>query len=95
LDISDPAFAYMANYIAQGLVTYSYILRPEVMILGGGVFNKEGMLDMVKTEFDRLKEFDMNNYLDLPDTDDYLVLPGLGNEAGLFGGYLMAKNLDK
>lgn len=95
LDINDDAFSYVANYLAQGLVTYSYILRPDVMVLGGGVLNKEGMLDLVKTEFDRLKEFEMNDYLDLPDTDEYLVLPGLGNEAGLYGGYLMAKKLDK
>lgn len=95
LDISDDAFSYVANYIAQGLVTYSYILRPEVMILGGGLMNKEGMLDLVKTEFDRLKEFLMNDYLDLPDTDDYLVGSGLGDLSGLYGGYLMAKQLDK
>lgn len=95
LDISDEAFTYVANYLAQGLASYSYILRPEVIIMGGGVLNKDGMLDLVKTEFERVREFQINNYLDLPDTDTYLVLPGLGNEAGLYGGYLLAKNLDK
>ncbi|MDD7306580.1 MAG: ROK family protein [Peptoniphilaceae bacterium] len=95
LDISDQAFSYVATYLAQGLATYSYILRPEVIIMGGGVLNKEGMLDLVKTEFDRIKEFQINNYLDLPDTDYYIVLPDLGNEAGLYGGYLMAKNISE
>lgn len=92
LNPDNEAFDLVANYISQGLVTYSYILRPDVMILGGGVLNKEGMLDKVKREFDRLKKEQMNAYLDLPKTEDYLVLPGLGNEAGLYGGYLLAKD---
>lgn len=95
LDINNKAFDYVANYISQGLAYYSYILRPDIIILGGGVLNKEGMLEKIKKEFDRIKEDEINGYLDLPETADYLVFPDLGNDSGLYGGYLMAKKLIK
>lgn len=53
----------------------------------GGVTNKEGMLDMIRTEFNKLK----GAYLSLPDAKEYIVFPKLGNEAGLVGGFILAK----
>ena len=89
LDISDPAFAITAKYIAKGLYTYTAILRPHIIIIGGGVCNKEGMIEKIREEFDKIK----GDYLVLPDSKEYIVFPELGNEAGLIGGYVLAKEI--
>lgn len=87
LDISDPAFKVSAKYIAKALYTYTAILRPHIIIIGGGVVNKEGMIEMIRDEFDKIK----GDYLPLPPSEEYIVFPELGNEAGLIGGYVLAK----
>ena len=69
LDISDKAFAITAKYIAKGLYTYTAILRPHIIIIGGGVCNKEGMIDKIREEFDKIK----GDYLVLPDSKEYIA----------------------
>lgn len=87
LDKDDPAFDILAKYIAKGLMTYTMILRPHIIIIGGGVANKEGMIEKIRREFAKLD----NHYITIPDVDKYIVFPELGNEAGLIGGYVLAK----
>ena len=87
LDIDDPAFLITARYIAKALYTYTAILRPHIIIIGGGVANKEGMIEKIREEFDKIK----GEYLILPSSEEYIVFPDLGNEAGLIGGYILAK----
>lgn len=88
LDKDDPAFDILARYIAKGLMTYTMILRPHIIIIGGGVVNKEGMIEKIRREFKKLD----NHYINIPDPDEYIVFPELGNEAGLIGGYVLAKD---
>lgn len=89
LDIDDPGIEITAKYIAKALYTYTCILRPHIIIIGGGVCNKEGMIEKIRDEFDAIK----GDYLVLPDSKDYIVFPALGNEAGLIGGYVLAKQV--
>lgn len=87
LAIDDPAIEISAKYIAKALYAYTAVLRPHIIIIGGGVANKEGMIEKIRDEFDTIK----GDYLVLPDSKDYIVFPKLGNEAGLIGGYILAK----
>lgn len=87
LDKDDPVFDILAKYIAKGLMTYTMILRPDIIIIGGGVANKEGMIEKIRREFKKLD----TGYIEIPDVDDYIVFPELGNEAGLIGGLVLAK----
>ena len=87
LSISDPAIEISASYIAKALYTYTLILRPHIIIIGGGVANKEGMIEKIREEFDKIK----GDYLSIPSSEEYIVFPELGNEAGLIGGYILAK----
>lgn len=91
VDISDESFDIVAGYIGQALITYSLVLRPEIIILGGGLMNKEGFIEMVREKFDRIK----GTYLDFPDSDKYIVTPGLGNDSALVGGYYLGKKIEK
>lgn len=87
LEIDDPAFLITARYIAKALYTYTAILRPDIIIIGGGVANKEGMIERIRKEFNKIK----GEYLVLPNSEEYIVFPNLENEAGLIGGYILAK----
>lgn len=87
LEIDDPAFLITARYISKALYTYTAILRPDIIIIGGGVANKEGMIERIRKEFNKIK----GEYLVLPNSEEYIVFPNLENEAGLIGGYILAK----
>ena len=86
-----PAWALEAHYLAQGLVNLTYALSPQRFILGGGVMHQPQMLALVRAEMQRM----VNGYLQIPQMnaaiDDYLVLPGLGDRAGVLGAIALAE----
>lgn len=79
-------WTYLASYIGQALVAYTLILRPERIVLGGGVMKVPGLLDKVKQEFAK----EMAAYVPYPNLDEYLVLPALGDDAGITGTLILA-----
>ena len=77
---------YVANYLGQALVDYTLILRPERIVIGGGNMKVPGMLDKIKEQYEQL----MADYVDYPALDEYIVLPGLGDNAGITGALSLA-----
>ncbi|MEH7374590.1 ROK family protein [Neobacillus drentensis] len=73
-------------YIAQALMQYVLILSPKKIILGGGVMNQKQVFTSV---YKYLKEF-INEYVALPDLTEYIVGPGLGDNAGITGSLMLA-----
>jgi fructokinase len=86
-----PAWALEAHYIAQGLANITYTLSPQRFILGGGVMHQPQMLPLVRAELQQM----INNYLQIPqllaDIENYVVLPGLGDRAGVLGSIALAE----
>ncbi|AMB99063.1 fructokinase [Aerococcus urinaehominis] len=80
-------YNYLADYIGQGLRDFTVLLRPEVIVIGGGLMNVPGLMDKVRQAFDQL----FNHYLPLPDLDDYIVSPGLGDQAGIIGAMILGQ----
>lgn len=78
---------FIAYYIAQGLVDYTLVLRPEKLILGGGVMKQTHILELIKREFITL----LADYVKIPPIDEYIVTPSLGDNAGVIGGLILAK----
>jgi fructokinase len=80
-------------YIAQALMQYILILSPKKIILGGGVMNQEHVLTHV---YSYLKDL-LNGYVSYPEVEDkmneYIVRPGLGDNAGITGGLLLAEKV--
>ena len=74
-----------AYYLAQALVNYILILSPERIIMGGGVMKQKHMFPLIRKN---VKEF-LNGYVHkkeiLEDIDNYIVYPGLEENAGLMG----------
>lgn len=88
-DINEKAFKIAANYIAQAIYTYTLVLRPEIVIIGGGLINKEGFIELIREEFDKIK----GDYIPVKESCEYIVKPKLKNDSALIGGYLLAKSL--
>ncbi|MEK4439706.1 ROK family protein [Niallia sp. FSL K6-0077] len=80
-------------YIAQALMQYILILSPKKIILGGGVMNQEHVLTHVHRYLTEL----LNGYVSYPEVQDkmneYIVRPGLGDNAGITGGLLLAEKV--
>jgi len=74
-------------YIAQALMQYILILSPKRIILGGGVAKQEQVFSAVSKYLSEL----LNDYLALPDLAEYIVCPGLGDNAGITGALILAK----
>ena len=91
VDPDHEVYQWIANYIGQALVNYTVILRPERIVLGGGVMNVPGILEKIKKEF--LES--LASYVPIPDVNDYLVLPKLDGDAGLIGGLILAQQAKK
>lgn len=80
-----PAWDLEADYLAQALQSLICILSPQRIMLGGGVMDQAGLLAKVRV---RTQKY-LNNYVQHPainaNIDEYIVAPGLGNQAGVLG----------
>ena len=80
-----PAWPMEAYYIGQALVSTILLLSPKKVILGGGVMHQRQLFPMIREEVKR----HLNGYVAhdaiLKHIDDYIVPPGLGDNAGLCG----------
>lgn len=76
-----------AFYLAQAIMNYVLVLSPEKIILGGGVMKQRQLFPLIRQELSLL----MNDYINLPDLEDYIVPPSLEDNAGITGCLLLAQ----
>lgn len=76
-----------AYYIAQALMQYILILSPKKIILGGGVMKQKQVFSYIHKHLLEL----VNGYVELPELSDYIVSPGLGDNAGITGSLMLAQ----
>ncbi|MGI8989606.1 MAG: ROK family protein [Bryobacteraceae bacterium] len=77
------AWRLEAHYLAFGLVSFICTMSPQRIILGGGLMRRETMLPSIRRNVDAL----LNGYLKAPE----IVLPQLGNDAGVGGAIALAE----
>jgi fructokinase len=77
-----PAWDLEARYLAFGLVNWICTLSPQRVIVGGGVMRQAGLLPKIRANLEQL----VNGYFPLPE----IVLPGLGERAGILGALALA-----
>ncbi|MFZ4453950.1 ROK family protein [Salibacterium aidingense] len=80
-----------AYYLAQALVNYTLILRPETFILGGGVMKQSQLFPFIREQFSIL----LNDYVETPDLETSITAPGLEDNAAITGCLLLAKEAEK
>ncbi len=91
LPADHPAWDIETDHIANALVTYIVTLSPQKIILGGGVAQQSHILPIVRSKVQKL----LNGYVQSGNVttesiEDYIVLPGLGNQAGVLGALALA-----
>lgn len=86
LDIQHPAWGLEAHYLGQMVVNLTCMYSPELVIIGGGIGLRTGMLKMVKSA----AEQEMNGYVPMPK----LAMPRLRHEAGVLGALALAMGSD-
>lgn len=91
LPADHPAWEEQASHLAWACINLACVVSPQRIILGGGVMQQEGLFPRVRKLFtERLA-----GYLPVPEIRDhpesYIVPPGLGQDAGLLGALLVAR----
>lgn len=85
LDPDDPAWDLQAHYLALACRTLICTLSPQRIVLGGGVMEQLHLFGKVRTATLEL----LAGYVSAPEIleriDEYIVPPGLGNQAGAAG----------
>lgn len=81
LRVDHPAWELEAYYLAQACMNVLMIAPVERIILGGGVMHQEQLMVMIRQKLVGL----VSGYLQLPEPDKLVVLPKLGDHAGLLG----------
>ena len=86
-----PAWQETAGILARGLISIITILAPRRIIIGGGVMHGPGLFPAVRLALQQ----HLNGYLQVPlllnHIDEYLVAPGLGDQAGVLGALALGQ----
>jgi fructokinase len=86
-----PAWDLEADYIAQALTTYIYILSPQRIIIGGGVGSNPHLLKSVRERTRALVNGYLSSKAISEEIDSYIVPPALGNRSGVLGAIALGK----
>ena len=75
------------GYLSEGIADFVNILRPEAIVLGGGIANEgEALFEPLR------KAVDERSYIAMDIVPLKIVGAKLGNKAGMYGAYALAKN---
>lgn len=91
LDKNHPAWELEAKYLALGLVNFVLILSPKKIIMGGGVMKQEQLFPMIRKNLQEMLNRYVSHKTILENIDEYVVPPGLGDNAGICGALALAK----
>jgi fructokinase len=80
-----------AFYLAQAVMTYTLILSPERIVLGGGVMKQRQLFPLIRKEVEQL----MKKYVEMPNLDEYIVPPALGDNSAIMGCLLLAQKTNE
>ncbi|BBW97736.1 ROK family protein [Geobacillus icigianus] len=79
-----------AFYLAQAIANYVLILSPKKVIVGGGVMKQLSILPLVRQRVQELLNGYVQHEAVLENIGEYIVSPGLGDNAGVAGALALA-----
>ena len=86
-EVAQKVINQFVGYLSEGIADFVNILRPEAIVIGGGISNEGEML------FEPLrKAVDERTYIAMDIVPLKIVGAKLGNKAGIYGAYCIAKN---
>jgi len=88
---TEAAVSIEAYYLGAAMATYTLVLSPQRIVLGGGVMGLPGLLEATTAAMVE----QLGGYLGSApvDADDYLVAPGLGSRSGVLGALVLAEGV--
>ena len=88
---TEAAVTIEAYYLGAAMATYTLVLSPQRIVLGGGVMGLPGLLEATTAAMVE----QLGGYLGSApvDADDYLVAPGLGSRSGVLGALVLAEGV--
>lgn len=92
---SDPFWDLEVEYIASALMNYILTLSPRKIVLGGGVMQRSFLLPKIRNRVCVLLNDYVTSKVILENIDQYIVPPGLGNQAGSMGAIAMAMRYEE
>ena len=88
-----PAWRLEAHYLALAAATWTCVLSPKRVVLGGGVMRRACLFPLIRAELIRV----LGGYVQAPailnEIDSYIVPPGLGDRSGVLGAIALAATL--
>ncbi|MCP4965750.1 MAG: ROK family protein [bacterium] len=79
-----------ATYLAQALRTYTYVVAPQRIVIGGGVMQHPDLLDLVRVKLEQQLNDYATSEIRSGALDAYVVAPEFGQDAGLIGAIALA-----
>ena len=86
-----PAWELEAHYIGLALVNVITLFSPQRIILGGGVMEQLHLFPRVRQNVQTMLNGYVQHAAILNEIDQYIVPPGLGNQAGMLGAIALAE----
>ena len=87
---SDEVWDLEATYLAQALRTYTYVVAPQRIVVGGGVMQRPGLLELVRSKLEEQLNGYATSAIRSGSLDSYVVAPQFGQDAGLIGAIALA-----
>jgi len=89
-----PGWKLEARYLALGVCNLIYTFSPQRIVLGGGVLQHPGLIDLVRQQvIELLNGYVQSDWLSSR-IEEYITCPGLGNRSGVLGAVAMAMSLE-
>jgi fructokinase len=92
LPANHPAWVLEAHYLSLALATWVCTLSPKRIVMGGGVMQRDFLFPMIRAQLRDL----LNGYIPkralIEDVEKYVVPPQLGNNSGVLGAILLARD---
>jgi fructokinase len=86
---SHPGWELVTYYLSAGIVNLIVVLSPQKVVTGGGIMKKAGLIEAVRGKVQEL----LAGYVQAPEITeniaDYIVLPRLGDRAGVLGAMVV------
>jgi fructokinase len=86
-----PGWELEANYLGIALANYTLILSPKRIILGGGVMRQNHLLPKIRRELIKHLGGYIQNPTVIDRLENYIVKPGLQENAGVLGAIAVAE----
>jgi fructokinase len=86
----DEVWDLEATYLAQALRTFTYVVAPERIVIGGGVMQVPGLIERLRIKLAEQISGYATSRVSEGDLEDYVVYPEFGQDAGLYGAVALA-----